>query len=388
MKQKPTWLLPSLLSTTLFISSCAGGSEQGQGVMQGQAVPYKTMTVSKENRTLEASYSASIRGRQDIDIYPQVSGRLTKLLVNEGDIVRQGQTLFIIDQVPYQAALAQAHASVQSARVALSNAKTLLEAKERLFNEKIISQIELTTARNSYQSAEAALAQAKALALTARNNLSYTTVTSPANGVIGTLPYRQGTLVGASMPSPLTTVSDTQEMYVYFSLGETQLLELSRKYGSLDAAIKQMGAVSLRLSDGSLYDQTGVVESASGVIDRTTGASSLRAKFPNPKRLLHSGATGNVIVKHSYQDMIIVPQAATVQIQDKVAVYKVVDGKATSTLISVQPINNGSEFIVTDGLKVGDVIISEGAGLVREGTPVAQQTQQPTGEAQGAAQKK
>lgn len=173
------------------------------------------------------------------------------------------------------------------------------------------------------------------------------------------------------MPSPLTTVSDNNQMYVYFSLGEKTLLDLTRKYGSLEAAIRSMGAVQLRLSDGSLYESTGTVESISGVIDRTTGASSLRAKFANPNHLLHSGATGSIILKHSYSNIIVIPQAATYQLQDKVFAYKVVDGKATSTLITVEPINNGTEYLVTDGLKSGDVIIAEGAGLVREGAAVA-----------------
>ena len=368
--KKTVWLTASLMMMSIALPSCGGSTQQGQE-QQTQAMPYKTMSVSAGDRELEQSYSATIRGRQDIDIYPQVSGRLTQVLVNEGDVVRKGQTLFIIDQVPYQAALAQARANIQAAKAALSTAKITLDAKQRLFNEKVISQIELDMARNNYQSAEASLAQAKAAELIAHNNLSYTTVTSPADGVVGTLPYRQGTLVSSAMPSPLTTVSDNNQMYVYFSLGEKTLLDLTRKYGSLEAAVKSMGAVQLRLSDGSLYESTGTVESISGVIDRTTGASSLRAQFANPNHLLHSGATGSIILKHSYSNIIVIPQAATYQLQDKVFAYKVVDGKATSTLITVEPINNGTEYLVTDGLKTGDVIIAEGAGLVREGAAVA-----------------
>lgn len=368
--KKTVWLTASLMMMSIALPSCGGSTQQGQE-QQAQAMPYKTMSVSAGDRELEQSYSATIRGRQDIDIYPQVSGRLTQVLVNEGDVVRKGQTLFIIDQVPYQAALAQAKANIQAAKAALSTAKITLDAKQRLFNEKVISQIELDMARNNYQSAEASLAQAKAAELSAHNNLSYTAVTSPADGVVGTLPYRQGTLVSSAMPSPLTTVSDNNQMYVYFSLGEKTLLDLTRKYGSLEAAVKSMGAVQLRLSDGSLYESTGTVESISGVIDRTTGASSLRAKFANPNHLLHSGATGSIILKHSYSNIIVIPQAATYQLQDKVFAYKVVNGKATSTLITVEPINNGTEYLVTDGLKAGDVIIAEGAGLVREGAAIA-----------------
>lgn len=372
--KKQTWLYGIALGATLMLTvpSCGGGQAgAGAGSMAQQAAPFQTMKVTVGDREIETNYSATIRGRQDIEIYPQVAGRLTKVLVNEGDAVRQGQALFIIDQVPYQAAVAQANASVQAAKAAVATAKLQYEAKQRLFNEKIISQIELETARNAYQSAEASLAQANALALNARNNLSYTTVTSPANGRVGTLPYRQGALVSTAMPSPLTTVSDNSEMYVYFSLGESELLELIRKYGSLEAAIKYFGDVQLRLSDGSIYEEKGKVESASGVIDRATGASSLRARFANPKHLLSSGSTGSVIITHTYNNAMVIPQSATVQLQDKVMVYKVVDGKATSAVISVQPINNGTEYIVTDGLIVGETIVSDGAGMVREGMPIA-----------------
>lgn len=374
--RKQMWLCGIALSAgiALALSSCRGGQEQ-QG-MGATAMPFKTMKVEAGDREVETKYSATIRGQQDIDIYPQVGGRLTSLLVKEGDVVRKGQVLFIIDQVPYQAALAQARASVQAAQASLATAKLQYDAKQRLFDEKIISQIELETARNAFHTAEANLAQANALAVNAGNNLSYTSVTSPANGVVGTLPYRQGALVGSSMPSPLTTISDNSEMYVYFSFGESELLELSRKYGSPEEAIKNFGEVTLRLIDGSTYEHKGVIESVSGVIDRTTGASSLRAKFPNPNRLLTSGSTGSVVIGHRYQNTIVVPQSATVQQQDKIVVYKVVDGKATAAIIGVQPINDGKEYIVTNGLTSGDVIIAEGAGMVREGTPVAQAEEQ------------
>lgn len=368
-------VLVTLLAVTLSLGalSCAGGgdSKQGAGMAQGGPAEYKLLTVQTGDTELVKRYTASIRGQQDVDIYPQVSGALTRVLVSEGQQVRRGQTLFVVDQVPYQAALAQATASVQSVEAALATARLNHQAKERLYAERIISEVELSLSRNSLSTAQAAVAQAKAAQLSARNNLSYTTVVSPADGVVGTLPYRQGTLVSPSLPSPLTTVSDSREMYVYFSLSEKQLLALSREYGSLDAAVAAMGAARLELSDGSEYNHPGKVESVSGVVDASTGAASLRAKFPNPDGILRSGSTGNVLLGSVQKGVIVIPQGAAVRIQDKVLVYKVVDGKAVSTMVTVEDGASPSEYIVRSGLSAGDVIIAEGAGLVREGTEVS-----------------
>lgn len=328
------------------------------------------MVVKTENRELSSSYSATIRGRQDIEIYPQVGGTLQKLCVTEGQRVRKGQVLFIIDQVPYQAALKTAIANVNAAEAALATARLTYKSKQNLFDQKIVSDFDLQQAKNTLLSAEAALAQAEAQRVNAQNSLSYTTVMSPADGVVGTLPYRQGALVSSNIPQPLTTVSDNSQMYVYFSMTENRLLELVREYGSPEKAVENMPDLRLELSDGSLYDTTGRVETISGVVDPSTGTVSLRAVFPNPSHLLHSGSSGNIIVPVHYTNNIVIPQEATFSLQDKILVYKVVDGKATSTNITVAPTNNGKEYIVTSGLKVGDEIIAEGAGLVREGTPV------------------
>ena len=327
---------------------------------------YKTMTVKTDSIVLQSLYSARIEGRQDVEIYPQVSGTLQRLCVQEGDRVKKGQTLFIIDQVPYQAALNTAEAT----------ADLTFKSTKRLFDQKVVSDFDLQKAQNSLLSAKASVAQMKAQVVNARNNLSYTVVKSPADGVVGQLPYRQGALVSSSIPQPLTTVSDNSELYVYFSVNEDDLLNMTRQYGSLEEAAKKMPAVKLILNDGSVLPDSGRVESISGVINTSTGTAQVRATFPNASHLLHSGANGNVEVPVYYKDVIVIPQAATFELQDKVLVYKVVDGKAQSANIEVAPNNNGTEYIVTQGLNVGDVIIAEGAGLVREGTPV--------GTAQGA----
>lgn len=328
------------------------------------------MKVEATDKELSTSYSATIRGRQDIDIYPQVSGTIEKLCVTEGQKVRRGQSLFIIDQVPYKAALKTAVANVEAARAALATAALTYNSNKELYAQKVVSEFSLKTAENAYLTAKAQLSQAEAQEISARNNLSYTEVKSPSDGVVGALPYRVGALVSASLPQPLTTVSDNSDMYVYFSMTENQLLALTRQYGSMDEALKNMPQAELRLNDNSVYDKKGTIESISGVIDRQTGTVVARVVFPNESRLLHSGASGTVVVPTTYKNCIVIPQEATVQLQDKTVVYKVVDGKAVSALITVAGINDGREYVVLDGLEVGDEIVSTGAGLLRGGTQV------------------
>lgn len=338
------------------------------------ATEYEVMTIAPTDRMLSSTYSATIRGRQDIDIYPQVSGTLTQVCVAEGQRVKSGQPLFIIDQVPYRAALRTAEANVAAAEASLATARLTYESRQELLKQNVVSEFDMSTAKNAMLAAEAQLAQAKAQEVNARNNLSYTVVKSPSNGVVGTLPYRVGALVGATIPQPLTTVSDNSDMYVYFSMTENQLLGMIRRYGSKDAALEQMPAIDLILNDQSKYPQKGKIETVSGVIDRSTGSVSLRAVFPNKEGLLHSGGAGNVVIPVEKTGALVIPQGATFEIQDKRFVYKVVDGKAQSAPVQVTRVDGGTEFIVNEGLTAGDVIVAEGVGLLREGTPITPKT--------------
>ena len=316
---------------------------------------YKVITLAPTDRTLSSTYSATIRGRQDIEIYPQVSGTLTQVCVSEGERVKRGQSLFIIDQVPYEAALQTALANVEAAKASLATAQLTYDSKQELYKQNVVSAFDLSTAKNSLLAAQAQLAQMKA---------------QEVDGVVGTLPYRVGTLVSASLPEPLTTVSDNSDMYVYFSMTENQLLGLIRRYGSKEEALKQMPEIGLQLNDRSDYPQQGRIETISGVIDRNTGTVSLRAVFPNREGLLHSGGAGNVIVPTEKAGALVIPQAATFEVQDKVFAYKVVDGKAQSAPVQVTRVNGGQEYIVESGLQPGDVIVAEGVGLLREGTEI------------------
>ena len=376
---KQTFVKAAIMASFLAAVSC------GQAPTEQGPAQYGVTTIATTDREIQSNYSATIRGRQDIDIYPQVSGTISELRVTEGQSVSKGQTLFIIDQVPYKAALQTAEANVAAAKASVATAQLTYDSKKELFAKSVVSQYDLSTAENTLLTAKAQLAQAEAQRVNAANNLSYTVVKAPANGMVGTLPYRVGALVSASIPQPLTTVSDNSEMYVYFSMTENQLLNLTRKYGSIANTLKNMPDIQLQLNDGSIYDQTGRIESISGIIDTSTGSVQLRAAFPNKGGLLHSGGAGSIILPVNYTDCIVVPQVATFELQDKVYVYKVVDGKATSSMIDVEKINNGREYIVKSGLVPGDVIVAEGVGLLREGTPIVAKTQGAAAQATPAA---
>lgn len=348
-----------ILFSLPFLSGCGNGS----GTQTAAGSDYPLMTLKTENRTLSIKYSAVTEDRQDVEVRPQVSGKITEVRVKEGAHVRKGQVLFVIDQVPYRAAVSKARASVATAEANEATARQTLAGKQSLYDDKVISDFELRTAQNSYKSAVAALRQAKAELTDALNNLSYTEVRSPVDGYAGMTSFRVGALVDASMTEPLISVSDNSVIYAYFSL--------TSQYGSLDKAISSFPEVSLELSDGSVYEKKGKVDVLSGIVDKTTGTVRARAVFDNSNRRLMSGSQVNVVVPYERRGCIVIPQEATYDLQDKIFAYKVVDGKAVSTQIKVFEINDGKEYVVEDGLKQGDVIVSEGAGLLKNGTVVS-----------------
>ena len=346
------------------------GCKEGQQKPQTGEAYHETLQVTLSDRTLSTGYSAAISGVQTVEIRPQVSGMITEIMIEEGESVRKGQVLFVIDQTPYKAAYEIAIANVKSAEAALSTAQLIYESNKDLFEQDVVSEFDLMTAQNDLTEAEARLALCKAEEVNASNNLSYTEVRSPVNGVASMIPYRVGALVSSSIAQPLVTVSDDSSVYAYFSMAENQMLDMVQQYGSLDKAIKQMPEVELVMSNGQKYGHTGKINAISGTISESTGAVSLRAVFNNRNHLLRNGGSGTIIIPMTMTDCIVIPQTATYELQDRVFVYKVVDGKASATEIHVAPQNNGTEYIVTDGLAVGDIIVAEGAGLIKEGTPI------------------
>lgn len=335
---------------------------------------YPTMEVELSDRTLHSDFAASITGRQTVEVRPQIDGMLTDICIKEGDPVRRGQVLFEIDPAQFQAAYDIAQANVHSAEAAVSTAQLVLESNKELYKEQVISDFELSTAKNELSEATAKLNLAKAELDKAATNLSYTKVKSPVNGVASMIPYRVGALVSPNITSPLVTVSDDGEVYAYFSMSENQMLDMAGQYGSITKAIDDMPEVEFRMSNGHMYSVKGRIDAVSGTINNTTGAVTFRAVFDNSDRMLRDGGTGTVVIPADYKQCIVIPQSATYELQDKIFVYKVVDGKAASTEITVLPQSNGREYVVTSGLQAGDVIVSEGAGLLKEGTVINQNT--------------
>jgi len=335
---------------------------------------YETLEVSLSDRTLSTEYSAAISGVQTVEIRPQVSGMITEILIEEGENVRKGQILFVIDQTPYKAAYEIAVANVKSAEAALSTAQLIYKSNKDLYEQGVVSEFDLMTAQNDLTDAEARLALCKAEEVNASNNLSYTEVRSPVNGVASMIPYRVGALVSSSITQPLVTVSDDSKVYAYFSMAENQMLDLVQQYGSLDNALKHMPEVELIMSNGQKYEHMGKINAISGTISESTGAVSLRAVFNNRNHLLRNGGSGTIIIPVTISNCIVIPQVATYELQDRVFVYEVIDGKASATEIQVAPQNNGTEYIVTKGLSVGDIIVAEGAGLIKEGAPIKSKT--------------
>lgn len=368
MKLKKVRLVSMIIAVVSLsvMTSCGGGQQQ----QQAPAPEIATITIGASNSELQRAYPATIKGKADIDIRPQVTGFITKVHVDEGQKVRKGQMLFTLDQVQYNAAVEQAQAAVKVAETAVATAQLTANNKKSLYEKNIISEYEYKLAENALAQAEAQLAQANASLVNARKNLSYTVVTAPSDGVVGSIPNRVGALASPSMAQPLTTVSDNSQVYAYFSLNEKDILNLTNNGAlSLDEAIATMPAVNLRLADGTMYGIDGKVATVSGVIDQSTGSASVRALFDNPAGMLRSGSTGAVIFPYVENDVIIIPQKATYEIQDKKYVYLVNDSNKTeSKAIEVFEINDGQEYIVTTGLKAGDKIVIEGVGTtVKDG---------------------
>lgn len=349
------------------LTACGGG----QGGMKMGDNQFAVEAVKATSSNQSEQYPATIKGLQDIEVRPQVSGLIVKLCVDEGATVRKGQALFQIDPTQYKAAYDQAAASVKSAKANLETITATERNKKMLHDQKIISDFEYQTAVNNLLTAKANLAQAEAAYTAAKQNLDFCTVKSPSDGVIGTFPYRIGALVSPSISEPLTTVSEIGDMYVYFSMTEKQLLDLTRAGGTLKEQLEKMPAVKLQLADGTMYDAEGKIDAVSGVIDQTTGSVSMRAIFPNKQNILRSGGMANVVFPYTMSEIILIPQTATQEIQDKKFVYVLQpDSTLKHTEIQISNLNDGKNYIVTGGLKEGDQIVVEGVQTLQDGQKI------------------
>ncbi|TDO71081.1 membrane fusion protein (multidrug efflux system) [Flavobacterium chryseum] len=350
----------------LVLASCADKS-QAPAPPPPPVLP--VAAISSENTTTDNEYPASIQGTVDVEIRPQVSGNLDRVLVDEGAYVSKGQSLFKINERPYREQLNNALASLHAYEAALINAQLEVDKLTPLVQNKVVSDYQLKTAKASQKIAAANIEQAKAMVASARINLGYTNVTAPVSGYIGRLPKKQGSLVSASDVEPLTTLSDVHEVFAYFSLGETDFINFKSQYAgnSLGDKIRHLPPVSLILADNNAYPQTGKIDMVDGQFDKTTGAITLRATFPNKNGTLRSGNTGRIRLGIKHDDAILVPQSATIEMQDKIFVFTLgKDNKVNKMPITVIG-KSGTNYLIKDGVKSGDQIVLSGVDKLQEG---------------------
>lgn len=368
----------SLAVITLLYSCKEGSATAGYGAMPPPSLP--VITVAALPATTYQDFTASVQGKRDVEIKPQVDGYLTNIEVDEGAYVHKGQPLFLIDRRPFEEQLNNAKAALLAAQARMESAQIDVDKIRPLVENKVVSDVQLKSAQATYSSAQAAVDQAKAEMETARINLNYTTITAPSDGYVGTIPYKAGSLVTKQMDKVLTVVSETKDMRVYFSMSETDFLQFKEKYPGNTVAdkVKQMPPVQLVLADNSVYPHPGKVELVEGQFDKTVGAIRFRASFPNAEGVLRSGSTGKVRIPTSYKAALVVPQDATFEMQGKVFVYTVAD----SNKISTRPLNISGRttnyYFVSDGVKQGDKVVLSSMsttlmGGLRDGMVIAPQ---------------
>lgn len=359
--------LLAIAAAATVLVSC--GNKGGRPNFGDNEFPVQEVTTV--SASMQTTYPATIKGIHDVEIRPKVSGFLVQINVHEGQTVSAGQTLFVIDNATYQAAVRQAQAAVNIATAQLNTAKLTYDNAQKLFANNVIGSYELESSRNAYESAQAQLAQAKASLASARETLSFCYIKSPASGVIGNIPFKVGTLVSASTQQALTTVSDISSMEVYFSMTEKDILSMTKTSGSTQEALKEFPAVKLQLADGTIYNEEGHIVKMSGVIDAATGSVQLIANFTNPQRLLKSGGSGAIIIPRSNKSAIVIPQTVVSEVQNKKFVYLLgKDNKVKSSEITVEPQTDGNNYVVTSGLKVGDKYVTNGITKLNDGMEI------------------
>jgi len=348
-----------LLSSVIVMIAC------NKSVPLPAPTSYNTLTITKSDITLPLKYSASLKGTADVTIKPQVNGQLMEVCITEGQQVKKGDVLFRIDSRDARLELESAEANLLAAQAQESSAKLEFESNQNLYAKGIVSKYMLDNASNTYKQAKASVAQAKATADRARVNLGFCTITSPVDGVIGSVPVFAGDQV--STLTFLTMVSGNAKMYAEFSVSESVLTETENE----ELSLKDFPDVTFLFKNGNEYNRKGRITSITGTVDKTTGSITCKATFPNPDGILYSGIQGTVVIPIYIKDVMVVPQNAVVRLQDKSLVYKVgADSCAYSTIVTAVGFSDNRNFVVTSGLNLGDVIITEGANNVVEGQKV------------------
>ena len=372
-------ITPKILTVLFFclsavIFSCGNKTdESGAGMVPPPVKSYEVLEIQPQKFVTYSDFPATIEGEQNVEIRPKIDGYIEKIYVDEGAAVHKGQVLFKISAPQYEQEVRTAKANIQIAQANVNAAEMEVNKVRPLVEKNIISKYELESAEFNLQSKQAALAQARATLSNANTNIGYTSVISPVNGVVGSLPYKIGSLVNSNTALPLTTVSNINKIYAYFSINEKVALEFAKdtKGKTSQARLATMPPVALVLANGSVFSQKGKVEATSGMIDTETGSLSVRATFPNPGNLIRSGSSGLVRIPTSLDHALLVPQRSTYEIQGKKFVFVVGDsGKVISTQINIRENSNGQLFVVEKGLKAGDEIVLEGVATLREGETI------------------
>ncbi len=349
-----------------------GPEKDGKNAAMKEKPALPVMTVKLSDATVTTFYSALLEGKVNVEIRPQVDGTLQTIYVDEGSLVKAGQSLFKIEDRVYREQYNSALASQHAAEAKLVVARLDEEKLVPLVQNKVISEIQLKTARANTHAAQAAVEQAKAAARSAQVNLDYTVIKAPVSGYIGKIPLRLGSLVSKNQSAWLTLLSDVSEVYAYFSMSENDFMHFRQQYAgvTIQDKLRQVSPVSLVLSDGSLYTEKGVIGSVSGQFDQTTASVRIRAVFPNPHGLLRSGNTGKVVIESLSRKALLVPQAATVELQDKVFVFVLGKGNSVKKQVVTVSGKSGNNFIVSTGLKPGDTILTAGVEKIQDGTVI------------------
>ena len=373
--------MKSIITLTVLIL-LFGCSQPQPAPPVAEAPSAEVITVTTASAITEQEYTASLQGKVDVEIRPQVEGFLEKVLVDEGQYVTAGQPLFKINAQTYSAQLNNASASLQAAEATITNAQLEIDKLTPLVQNKVVSDYQLKVAQAARKIAVANAAQARAVVSSAKINVGYTLVKAPVSGFIGRLPKKRGSLVSPTDPEPLTQLSDVHEVYAYFSLGESDFINFKLQYqgNTLNEKLKRLPPVSLVLADNTIYPQKGKIDMVDGRFDKNTGAITLRAVFPNAQSLLRSGNTGKIRLQQQHNDALLVPQTATMEVQDKVFVYAVGD----SNKVSKHALNiigkSGTDYIVKDGVKPGDRIVFSGLDHLTEGIVIKPENVKNTAE--------
>lgn len=370
--QKISHLLSlSLMSLALLFTVGCGQNDNNPQNGQTEARPFKIIQLNERDIVFQNLYPATIEGVENVEIRPKVDGFISKIYVDEGAFVKKGQLLFKIDAPQYEQAVRAARANIQVAQADVNTAEMELNKIRPLVDRNIISSFELENAELNLASKQAILAQVRTQLETAETNFSYTNITSPVNGVLGTIPYKIGSLVNSSTPMPLTTVSNISKIYAYFALNEKQILDLGVHQGQLAQLLQKQKGVQLQLANGTIYAEEGKIESVSGLINSSTGSVNARATFPNQDLSIRSGSSGSIIIPQFIENSVVIPQKATFEIQGQKFVYLVQDDQTVhAQAISVLSNNDGQHFVVESGLKVGDKIVLEGVHTLRNGEKI------------------